>query len=124
MQYKLGQELWSVHIDREDGKIVLSWELYIVRTIRKNRVYATAKHFATWGKRSKAHGDFGWLVPTDPLWTKQVDNVFSDLHTTKRKALVSLRKDIRGKYSWLEPEDKDPCVKKIDQALKRLSKKK
>lgn len=87
MTYRIGQTLYTVWYDADEQKVE-QWQ-YIVRTIRKNRVYCIA-HLpgVTWGKKSSKTGDYGWLDPVhQDFRIKLLQGIPStELFTTKLKA--------------------------------------
>lgn len=95
MAEKIGQVFWSANFYPDTGKF--EWDEYVLRTIRGGKAFATQKNDATWGKRSKKHGDFGWLDPINPMWRRSWSlktgmPTWMDLHTTKLAALRAARK--------------------------------
>lgn len=68
IKHKAGEFYWYAWYDDEDGKVYL--EEYGLRSIRKGIAYFTLKSDGiTWGKRSKKHGDYGWLSNI-PVWCR------------------------------------------------------
>tara|TARA_R110000850_G_scaffold6589_4_gene25438 strand:- start:1631 stop:1990 length:360 start_codon:yes stop_codon:yes gene_type:complete len=118
---KLGQILWWLLVEGEGASIHWKWEQYIVRTIRKGVVYATWKNSSTWGKRSKKHGDFGWLIPTNPSFT-DVINEHSCQQTTKLKTINHELKFLKGEREWYSPEETEILIRKLNAMKKRLKK--
>jgi hypothetical protein len=108
---KVGQILYACYSDGDTGKV--SFEEYIVRTIRKGKVYAIMKAPFTWGKRSTKHGDVGWLDPV-PAWCRQrVDgNMCGFLFTTK---LQAIRDEIKGHHpeDFVSPEIAEKALKTL-----------
>lgn len=67
-QHQVGHFYWNAWHDDATGKVEI--DEYGLRSIRQNTAYFTLKsNGVTWGKRSKTHGDFGWLDPV-PRWTR------------------------------------------------------
>lgn len=101
MSQKVGQILYSVSVDEDTGKV--SFEEYVVRTIRGGFIHAIWKNSLTWGKRSNKHGDYGWLKNI-PSWCREKWNVDPskgprrryDIHTTKLAAIRSAIKHHRA----------------------------
>lgn len=124
MKYKIGQELYTYYVGTEDetsGK--LSLHTHIVRTIRGGKVYAILKESYTWGKRSKKHGDYGWLDPL-PAWCRtwvRVGCKFSWLFTTKRQALLDLRQEI-SENEYFTKDHKKRVLSNIKRQLTRIKK--
>lgn len=108
---KVGQILYACYSDSDTGKV--SFEEYVVRTIRKGKVYAIMKAPFTWGKKSSKHGDFGWLDPV-PAWCRQrVDgDMCSWLFTTK---LQAIRAEIKDHHSddFASPEIAEKALKTL-----------
>lgn len=64
---KPGDTLYAI-LHEDDGTPTV--ERWIVRTVRGGKATAIWKLSHTWGKRSKKHGDFGWLDPI-PAWCRR-----------------------------------------------------
>lgn len=90
MPLKVGQTLYNIGV-AEDGSPTT--ETWIIRTIRGGKVTAIWKLSHTWGKRTKKHGDFGWLDPI-PAWCRRTWREdgpiprWYGLFTTKRQAVM------------------------------------
>ena len=94
INYKVGQELYSLSID-DDGKCEL--DTYKISRINKNGYYLIMFTDYTWGNRaaigktSSKTKDYGWL-PNIPSWCKYHSRTWEGLkdhyhfHTTKRAA--------------------------------------
>lgn len=68
VKHKVGEFYWYAWYDDEDHKIII--DEYGLRSIRQSIAHFTVKYDGiTWGKRSKKHGDYGWL-PTIPRWCR------------------------------------------------------
>lgn len=98
---RVGQTLYQI-LHEDDGKPTV--EEWIVRTVRGDKATAIWKLAGiTWGKRSKKHGDFGWLDPL-PAWTRQTWRIEGTgplgLRTTKKAAVAEALKNA-------EPDDFD-----------------
>lgn len=101
---KKGSVLFELWTD-DDGKI--EWSEWHVRSIRKGIIYATVKAPWTWGKRSTAHGDFGWLDPISDEWRRSWrvgDEPAGQLATTR---LAAIRKAVAYQKRWGSPDDYD-----------------
>ena len=101
-KYRKGQILYQIGCE-EDGKP--SMETWVIRTIRGGKITAIWKLSCTWGKRSKKHGDYGWLdrIPSWCRKTWREDQPMPgwfQLFTTKRQAIAHAIKSF-------EPEDYD-----------------
>ncbi|WP_298983388.1 hypothetical protein [uncultured Roseibium sp.] len=124
MSVRVGDQYWHAYYNEDADKI--EWCDYRVRTIRGGYVYAIQKvDNITWGKRSKKHGDFGWLksIPSYCRERWRVGEKSDYLSKTKsaalRNALSFLRK-WEGREEWFERGEK-----KLTTALKReMTKKK
>jgi len=104
----VGQPLYAIG-EEPDGKATI--ETWIVRTVRGGKITAIWKLSHTWGKRSRKHGDHGWLDPI-PAWCRKTWRVVDMerwprsgpfawmLFTTKRAA-------IRDAIKTTEPDDFD-----------------
>jgi hypothetical protein len=106
MKYKEGQTLYSVCIE-DDGKC--SMDIYKVRTIRGGIVHAILFDTFTWGKKSKKHGDFGWLDPI-PNWCRErckEGEKFRHLYTTKLSAWKDAEKIVKKIFD----EDEEESIK-------------
>lgn len=79
MTYTVGKFYWYAWFDDESCKTY--FVEYCLRSIRGNFLYFTEKSRATWGKRSKKHGDFGWLDPV-PAWAR--NKVYAKSERLKR----------------------------------------
>lgn len=123
-RYKVGQTLYEATINEPDGSF--EWNEHVVRTIRGGRVYAILKTSFTWGKRSKKHGDFGWLDPL-PKWCRtswrEGDNPpeWRGMATTKLAALRACRK---AQIKYGADEDYEgvtlsDIIKKLDRMIAR-----
>jgi hypothetical protein len=98
---KPGDILYQV-LHEDDGKPTM--EEWHIRTIRGGKITAIWKLPHTWGKRSKKHGDFGWLDPI-PAWCRQTWRVGSKpigLSTTRRQAIRTALQ-----YAEKYPQDHD-----------------
>lgn len=109
---KIGAILFEAFSYVDDGKVVIGFNEWVVRTIRARRnsittwgvmhthvkcggagpkkVNLTEKNRTTWGKRSTKAGDFGWLKKIPAQYKKQFsvgDDLPFGLYTTKRAAL-------------------------------------
>ena len=119
---KKGQELYEVWAD-EKGEI--NWSIYIIRSIRKKIVYATLKASWTWGKRSKKHGDYGFLDPVAAEWRHSWyinREPYGDIATTR---IGALKKAILSHNKHAEPDDfENPEIyDEVKRKLKILLKK-
>jgi hypothetical protein len=122
INYKVGQKLYTVCSDEETGKSVL--DTYIVRTIRRGRVYATLfEKGLTWVKRSSKHGDFGW-AQNIPSWCRKVTvegTAFRNLFTTKRQAWVAQEKSfLKLKIDYEEDAEFQVACDKILRTCKMM----
>ena len=117
--YKIGDIFYSAYA--EEGKVHIS--THVLRTIRGNVAYVIAKNECTWGKRSKTHGDYGWLDPVSPSWRQAfpldgtaIKNMSRSVSGALRKAIIC--ENIRGKRF---PGDAEyvACIEKNITALKR-----
>jgi len=125
MKYKINQLFYSPDYDEETGKCEL--DTYKVRTIRGGFVYAIAVYNGvTWGKRSKKHGDIGWLNPINPLFRRRtsINSTFFRLHTTRRKAWSSLLQEAKKDKYIVSEEIRKKIIKTIKSNITRLPKKK
>ena len=120
---KVGTILWEIWAEDDTGKINTSE--YVVRSIRKGRVNATLKASWTWGKRSKKHGDFGWLDPISPEWRKSwpvEDSPAGTLATTRKTALIraiALHKKYGDPSDYSDPEMFERITKTLSTMLKK-----
>ena len=122
MQYKKGQVLYSYYADGEDG--TLTPFVYVVRTIRGGNVYAILKASYTWGKLSAKSGHYGWLDPLPPLTrdrTRQ-GNKFYGLFTTKRQALLDVKKHISKNKKWYDEKHVKKWLTNIKRQLTQIKK--
>ena len=114
MTMKVGQTLYMIGADPDGTPTVETW---IVRTIRGGKITAIWKLSHTWGKRSRKHGDFGWLDPI-PAWCRktwradQPMPVWFQLFTTKRQAIRDAIKDH-------DPDDFD-TLEQADRFITKL----
>lgn len=128
---KVGDEYHRLCIDEEEGDY--EWDLFVVRTVRGGKATAIQKNFCTWGKRSKKHGDFGWLDSIDQMWRHSwYFDVTGDkewrkndpwnLHRTKLQALRYTMKKHREyiKEGWYEGDNK--AAEKMTNKLKAIEK--
>lgn len=101
---EVGDVYWAIGADDDTGKI--EWEEYIVRTIRKDKIYATQKNQWTWGKRSKKNGDFGWLDPVHSAWRAmwRVGDKKLPRHLATTR-LQALRLALKCQQDWGDPSD-------------------
>lgn len=129
---KVGDQFLEAFVDEDTGKV--EWHTWVVRSIRKGRVYATVKMpGVTWGKVSKKHGDYGWLDPV-PSWCRQwwyashPSNLMlrhdkpATLGSTK---IGALRSAIKAHKEYSLPEDyPDPTMwqKALDTLNRMLAK--
>jgi len=123
MNYKIGQTLYwcCVSVDDDTGKVSLSWEQYVVRTIRKGAAWATWKTSVTWGKRSTKHGDFGWMIPTPDWMTERLGTTWCEhLKTTKLQAVNYELARTKGKWHGYEEEHLGTVIKRLTSLKKRL----
>lgn len=67
MPLTIGQTLYMIG-GEPDGKATV--ETWMIRTIRGGKITAIWKLSHTWGKRSRKHGDYGWLDPI-PAWCRK-----------------------------------------------------
>lgn len=114
---KVGQILFCIYPDADDeGKpIVEQWH---VRSIRGGKITAIWFSSTTWGKRSKKHGDFGWLDPIARYARKswKVDGPLPwGLFTTK-KQVVRFELKIAQASDFDDPANLERWV----AALKRM----
>lgn len=126
-KYKVGQELYWVFFDDEDGKCELV--IYKVRTIRGGVVYAVEFiKGTTWVKKSRKHFDWGWAdnIPGRCRSRCGQGDKFTLLHTTKRQAyheeMMSVRKWLVRKDEWELSDDERVVFKKGLVTLKRMVK--
>lgn len=126
---KIGTVLYELSVNEPDGS--LEWAEWIVRTIRGRWCYATVKvPGLTWGKRSKRHGDFGWLDPTPPFCRRKWLAVnplrpLGGLSTTRRAAVVEAIATQKkyGDDSDYEGITNAAVIAKLEAALRRERKK-
>lgn len=102
---EVGDVYWAIGADDDTGKI--EWEEYIVRTIRKGRIYATQKNKWTWGKRSKKNGDFGWLDPIHLAWRTMWRQGQIPTHNLATTRLSALKRALKSQKDFGDPEDYD-----------------
>jgi len=128
---KVGDIYYRFDIDDETAKY--EWDIYIVRTVRGGKATAIMKNVCTWGKRSKKHGDFGWLPAIDQMWRKswyfkaeginawRVGEPFG-IFRTKLQAINAKIKHHKYniKRGWIENDEKAEKITKILQRLKRI----
>ena len=122
MKYKIGQVLYSYHADGEDG--TLAPFTYVVRTIRDGNVYAIVKASYTWGKLSTKTGHYGWLDPLPP-WARdrtRQGSKFYGLFTTKRQALLDVKKHILKDKQWYRAEHVKKWLTSIKRQLTTIKK--
>ncbi|MCB5201667.1 hypothetical protein LH464_04140 [Neorhizobium sp. T786] len=111
-------EVWA-----EDGNGKIAWSEWVVRSIRKGTVYATLKASWTWGKKSKKHGDFGWLDPIGPEWRVSwpVDGEpRGQLATTRLTAIkkaIALQKRYGSPDDYAEAETHASIIKRLETML-------
>lgn len=118
--YNVGQSLYKVWWDDETGKCEV--ELYIIRSIRKGRVFATKKTEFTWVKVSKKHGDYGWASYISH-WDKEAFRPEAmgklgwapSVHLTKQEAWQAAKKEVE---EW---EDFEPGMPIRDRLLKTIT---
>ena len=102
---KSGDVFLEVSACDGDGKI--EWDEWVVRSIRKGRIFVTMKTSFTWGKKSKKHGDFGWLDPIEALWRRSWrvgEEPYGQLATTRMGAI---KKAIEHQKKWGDDSDYD-----------------
>ena len=121
---KVGDIFYSFHVDDETLKSEFSE--YTVRTIRGGKIYAIEKNCCTWGRRSKKHGDFGWLESFNPMWRHswRIDGKLPwGIFRTKLMA-VNAEIKLYTKTDWKKwygtTEDYDKYMKKMLSVKKRL----
>lgn len=90
---KPGDTLYAI-LHEDDGTPTV--ERWIVRTVRGGKATAIWKLTHTWGKRSKKHGDFGWLDPI-PAWCRKSWRIAGSslpvgLYWTKAEAIKAEQK--------------------------------
>lgn len=116
---KVGDIYHSFYLDDEDMSV--TWWEHHVRTIRAGKVTAIVKNPVTWGKRSKKHGDFGWLKNIPQLYRESwsIREKPYDLYKTK---LMAINAEIQKqkKRDWYYPEDYKNYMKKLLQIKGRI----
>lgn len=126
MSYKVGQVLYNVGSEEDDnGKPTkFSLQEWIIRSIRKGRVYASLKETGvTWVKQSTKHHDWGWAsyIPTylKRDWRETTEPF--GLATTKLGAWKLERAAV---IKWVEKEYQEAALKTVDRMISQYSKKK
>lgn len=124
MKYKVGQVLYEAVGDADTGEVTTDeWK---VSAVRDGVVHCIMVCALTWGKRSKKHGDFGWL-PNIPKWLK---HSFPEkkgsrrAFTTKRQAYVDELAFV--KKGWLSDDEaiNAKLTKTLNTLIARCKKKK
>ncbi len=122
----IGARLYRAYSYCDEGKAVSGFEEWIVYTIRARRgdkmrsgfdvsggiskpkaVNLIQKNAATWGKKTKKTGDYGWLPPFHPSYRRQFrvgEDLPSGVYTTKRAALAYELADQLDSVSWYAEE--------------------
>lgn len=130
---KIGDEYFHLFIDESTGEH--EWWIYRVRSVQ-NRVtksmfpdlipdhvtryvYAIQINEFTWGKRSKKHGDFGWLDPISSVWRDKwkVGTKPHGLFLTKKQALKAEMAEYDAR-NYDSPEIADKVLKKLKRMIK------
>ncbi len=116
---KVGDTYFRALVD--EGKVII--DEYVLRTMRGGYGYLIDKSPITWGKRSKKHGDFGWLDPI-PTWLRtrfKIENgVPSGFGKSKSAAIRSALADRRKRRDgW---KDDPEYLAEIDQDIAVLQK--
>ena len=101
---KVGAQFFSACVDTEDGKVVITFRDWRIKTIKNSRrslgaelvptAYLVDKvDNLTWGRKSTKTGDYGWLDGIEPYYRVNCcvgDELPKGLATTKEKALRRL----------------------------------
>ena len=98
----------------------ISWSIYVVRSIRKGKVFATLKDDFTWGKLSIRHAHYGWFSSI-PLWCRKSWLIGDDpygLYTTKILAINAKLKYLITHNVYDDDENK--INKKLTAVLKGM----
>lgn len=117
---KAGEFFYSAAFDYEARKVEI--DRYGCRVVRQGRAYLTHVLPWTWGKRSKKHGDFGWLDPIEPIWKTDVGiggeaaRRFSRTKAGALRAALARERKTRAAYGK-DPEIRADC----DTAIAALS---
>lgn len=152
---KVGLVLYRVKAftDEEDGNTSIDVEQWIVRSIKKKRGSQTRYGFAlstssynqqrfvyltqklkdvTWGKRSRRHGDFGWLKSIPARCRKSFpegDDLPTGFYTTQfsafKSAIAQKQAEIKRYKQWegekdCEPGYWDDCIAEAEKEVRLL----
>lgn len=95
-----------VHIAADlDEKSTVEFSEWHVTTVNKNGFFLKEKCFATWGKRSKKNGDYGWLPTTSYVREHCMKQYRSQEHFDKyNKGNLALYKSKKAAYRAVLPE--------------------
>lgn len=118
---KQGETYFRVSTDEETAEVDL--DEYVLRTIRGKFGYLVLKASFTWGKRSKKHGDFGWLDPV-PGWCRErfriSNGIPSGFSSTKRGAFEeAIKKEHQFKDEGFVVELSDKILKNLEARMMR-----
>ena len=133
---KVGLEVWHVFADPEYG---VELNKYVLRTIRSTKwagktAYFIIKNSATWVKKSRKHGDYGWDDNIDSCFRRDVtlekyesDGLPSGLSFTKSGAYKLELASTRGYLKRCESNsgyDQSELgeIKKLIKTLERMYK--
>lgn len=108
--------LYKCRVDEYEGRIEL--EEWHVTNVDKRGIFLTEKvDKITWGKRSRSHGDYGWLSPIDKLYRDKLnpdeDYKKKNYHKSKAAAHRSVLPELKRKANKL-----NAMVRRLEKKVK------